>query len=517
MAKSEPAEAARVRLEGLTKRFGAFVANDRVDLVLAPGSIHGLVGENGAGKSTLMKMLYGLYRPDAGRILVDGVERRWRSPLDAIAAGIGMVHQHFMLVGEYSVLDNLVLGAEPLGKLPLPRALRPIDRDRARREIAAVAKQYGLEVPLDALVETLPVGLQQRVEILKALYRRARVLILDEPTAVLTPLETRELFNNLRRLAAEGCSIVIITHKLREVLELCDAITVMRASRVAGTADPKKVTEQELATLMVGKDVTLHVEVAPATPRGDAVLQLQGVSHPSGKLREVDVDVRAGEIVGIAGVEGNGQSELVDVILCPALASAGSVRLLGQDARRFGARNVRALGVGVIPEDRHRQGLLLGFSADENCLLGYEDRPELRRAGLLSRAAVRAHARRIFDAFDVRPRDLDRTAGAFSGGNQQKLIIGRELAHAPRFVIAARPTRGVDVGAIELIHRRLVRARDEGAGILLVSADLDEILALSDRIVVLYAGRVAATFARGDVTLEKLGVAMGGGGGARHG
>ena len=511
MQKSKTEHTERVRIEGLTKRFGACVANDTVSLSLATGSIHGLIGENGAGKSTLMKTLYGLYRPDAGRMLLDGVERRWRSPSDAIAAGIGMVHQHFMLVPEYTVIDNLILGAEPLVKFPLPSALRPIHRLKARKQLEDLVSQYGLEVPLDERVDELPVGLQQRVEILKALYRRAQVLILDEPTAVLTPLETQALFANLRRLAGEGCSIVMITHKLREVLDLCDRITVMRSGRVVGSADPQKTTENELAALMVGKSVRLKLEVAPAARVGDAVVELKRVSHRNGKLTGVDLQVRAGEIVGIAGVESNGQSELLDVILDARRIGRGQAFVLGQPTQGLSPRAIRSLGVGLIPEDRQQQGLLLRASAAENCLLGYEDRPMLRRGGLLSVAAVRAHARRIFEAFDVRPRDILREAGAFSGGNQQKLIIGRELAHAPRLILAARPTRGVDVGAIELIHRQLVRARDEGAGILLISADLDEILALSDRILVLYRGQIATELTRQNATLEAIGVAMGGG------
>lgn len=516
MQKSNPERMPRLRIEGLTKRFGDCLANDGVSLTLAAGTIHGLVGENGAGKSTLMKTIYGLYRPDAGRITLDGQECHWRSPLDAIAAGIGMVHQHFMLVPEYTVLDHLILGAEPLVKLPLPAGLRPIDRQRARRELEELARQYGLEVPLAACVEELPVGLQQRVEILKALYRRAQVLILDEPTAVLTPLETRALFKNLRRLADAGCTIVMITHKLREVLELCDAITVMRSGRVVGHADPKQVTEQELATLMVGKPVNLNLQVTTLPNQGEPVLEIQSVSHRNRRLQGVNLTIRAGEIVGVAGVEANGQSELLEVILRPAVVEHGSVRLLGQATRGLSPKAVRALGVGLIPEDRHRQGLLLKASAAENCLLGYEDQPTLRRGGLLSPAAVRAYAERIFAAFDVRPRDTNLAVAAFSGGNQQKIMIGRELAHAPRLLLAARPTRGVDVGAIELIHRQLVHARDRGAGILLISADLDEILTLSDRIIVLFGGRVAAQWTRQNATLERIGVAMGGGGEQRE-
>lgn len=507
-----------VRIEGLSKRFGATLANDAVDLTLESGSILGLIGENGAGKSTLMKALYGLVRPDAGRILVDGVERHWRSPADAISAGIGMVQQHFMLVPEYSVLENIMLGLEPVRWLPWFAALRPIDRQRARRELQDLARQYGLEVPLDDLCESLPVGMQQRVEILKTLYRRARVLILDEPTAVLTPLETRTLFGNLRRLANEGCAVVMITHKLSEVRALCDTVTVMRAGRVVAHADPQSTSEQQLAALMVGKDVDLHVPIAASRPTGQPVLELRDLQHRNGKLRNLNLELRAGEILGIAGVEGNGQSELLAAILTPALISSGKIQILGRDGLLLKPAQLRAMGVGVIPEDRHRQGLLLNASAAENCLLGYEAHPSLSRGGFLRRAAVRQHAHRIFAAWDVRPRLIDQAAAGFSGGNQQKLIIGRELEFAPRLILASCPTRGVDVGAIEQIHRRLLAARDGGAGILLISSDLDEILALSDRILVLYNGTVAASFTRADVNLEQLGLAMGGAamGGGEH-
>lgn len=500
----------RVRIEGLSKRYGTNLANDRVDLTLAAGAIVGLIGENGAGKSTLMKALYGLVRPDAGRILIDGVERRWRSPAEAIATGIGMVQQHFMLVPEYSVLENIVLGVEPVRRLPWPKALRPIDRQSARRDIEALARQYGLEVPLDALCGSLPVGLQQRVEILKTLYRRANVLILDEPTAVLTPLETSELFANLRRLAAEGCAVVIITHKLSEVRALCDTVTVMRAGRVVGQADPKAVTEHQLATMMVGKDLNLKMPERSFHEFGETVLEMREVTHRNRKLQQFNLQVRAGEIIGIAGVEGNGQSEVVEAILSPAMIIEGQLRLFGRDGRGFKPRQVRALGIGMIPEDRHQQGLLLNATASDNCLLGFEAHPTLSRLGFLRLPAVRRHAQKVFENWDVRPRILEQPAAAFSGGNQQKLIIGRELEFAPGLIVASCPTRGVDVGAIEQIHRRLMEARDRGAAILLISSDLDEILALSDSILVLYSGRVAAQFNRSAVDITRLGLAMGG-------
>lgn len=508
MSKSETDEL--VRLVGLSKRYGAVVANDSIDLSLQRGSILCLVGENGAGKSTLMKMLFGLIKPTAGRIIVRGEERRWRSPLEAMRQGIGMVHQHFMLVPEASVLDNVLVGTSS-GWL---QGLKPLKREVAAKAIAQVATQYGLDVPLHSRLEDLPLGVWQKVEILKALYRKAEVLILDEPTAVLTPLETRELFANLKTLAAKGCSIVVITHKLEEVLALADRIAILRAGRIVGHADPKVVSVQQLASLMVGKEVNLRLAVSPAKPLKDKVLELSAVQHADPRrLSDINLSVAAGEIVGVAGVEGNGQSELLEAILkasLPAHRARGQVRILGADATRLTPRQILDLGVGVIPFDRHAEGLLLASDARANCLLGHERQAALSQGGWLKWSKIEAMTRRIMDDFAVTPVDSRRLAKEFSGGNQQKLIIGRELAFAPRLLLAACPTRGVDVGAIELIHKRLVAARDAGLGVLMISSDLDEVMTLSDRIVVLYRGRLVAEFKRGAADINALGAAMGG-------
>jgi simple sugar transport system ATP-binding protein len=516
-----PAAPYAVELQGLTKAFRDCVANDGVNLRVRAGSIHGVIGENGAGKSTAMKMLYGLYAPDSGRIIVEGQERHWRSPKDALAAGIGMVHQHFMLAGPHSALDNILLGEEPVRGAGLPRFLLPLDRARARAKLEALGRQYGLPVDWDAPVERLPVGIQQRIEILKLLYRDARILILDEPTAVLTPHETHELFANLRKLKAEGKTIVIITHKLKEVMSFTDRVTVLRAGRTTGEVETASSSPQELADLMVGRRVALNVEVPPQPELGAPVLELEGVTleaargAPRPRLDRISLAVRAGEVVGIAGVEGNGQSELIQAILHPsdhACRSEGRVRVLGRDVTGWRADAIKELGVGVVPEDRHREGLLLEQPLTENFVLGLQRRAPFSARGLLQPAAIRAATARALDEYDVRPRAVDARAGELSGGNQQKLIIARELAREPRFLIAAQPTRGVDVGAIEFIHQRILAARTQGAGVLLISSELDEILALSDRILVFYEGKVAGEFRRGQTDEKKLGLALGGGG-----
>ncbi|HTS17335.1 MAG TPA: ABC transporter ATP-binding protein [Verrucomicrobiae bacterium] len=503
---------AAVELRGLTKRFGSVVANAGVNLRIAPGTIHGVIGENGAGKSTAMKMLYGIFPPDAGEIFVHGEKRVWASPADAIAAGIGMVHQHFMLAGPYSALDNIVLGAEPV-------RLTVIDRRRARIRLESLAKQYGLAVDWDSPIEALPVGVQQRVEILKLLYRDARILILDEPTAVLTPQETNELFRNLKHLRDEGKTIMLITHKLKEVMSFTDHVTVFRAGRVTGEMPTSQTNPQELANLMVGRKVVLNIHVPPAKPREDLALEVAGLSLAGSvagsrhKLSDVSFSVRRGEIVGIAGVEGNGQSELLQAILHPRdplCRTSGTVRFLGEDVTHWDARKIRDLGVAVIPEDRQREGLLLDRPVSENFLLGLQRSPEFSRAGLLNSNALQTAATQAVEEYDVRPRDLAIVAGNLSGGNQQKLVVAREFHRMPGMLVAAQPTRGVDVGAIEFVHNRIVRARDEGAGVLLVSFELEDILTLSDRILVMYEGHVAAEFHRGKVTERELGLKMAG-------
>jgi len=500
-----------VELRGLTKRFGNVLANAGVNLRVEAGTIHGVIGENGAGKSTAMKILYGTVRPDEGEIFIAGSKRAWSSPSDAIAAGIGMVHQHFMLAGPYSALDNILLGAE------LVRS-GMIDRVGARERLGALALQYGLPVEWDRPVEELPVGVQQRVEILKLLYREANVLILDEPTAVLTPQETNDLFGNLKRLRGEGKTVLLVTHKLQDVMAFTDRVTVFRAGKVTGELETARTNPQELASLMVGRKVVLNIEVPPARPREETALEVTGLSlaGPAGsrqRLSDVRLTVRRGEIVGIAGVEGNGQSELLQAILHPRDSrgrTAGTIRVCGQDVAGFGAAQVRELGVAVIPEDRQQEGLLLERPVCENFLLGQQRSPAFSHAGLLNLKGLTCTAANAVAEYDVRPPDLTLPAGKLSGGNQQKLIVAREFQRQLGVLIAAQPTRGVDVGAIEFIHTRIVRARDEGAGVLLVSSELDEILTLSDRILVMFEGRIVAEFRRGEVTERELGLKMGG-------
>jgi simple sugar transport system ATP-binding protein len=507
-----PETAAAVELRGLTKRFGSVVANDGVNLRIQPGTIHGVIGENGAGKSTAMKILYGILPPEAGEIIVHGEKRVWQSPADAIAAGIGMVHQHFMLAGRYTALDNIVLGAEPV-------RLGVIDRRRARIRLDSLARQYGLPVDWDSPIEKLPVGVQQRVEILKLLYRDAKILILDEPTAVLTPQETNELFRNLKKLRDEGKTIILITHKLKEVMSFTDHVTVFRSGKVTGEMPTSRTNPQELANLMVGRKVVLSIDVPVARPCDEMALEVAGLNlagRAAGsrhKLSEVSFSVRRGEIVGIAGVEGNGQSELLQAILHPRdplCRTSGTVQFLGEDVTHWDARRIRDLGVAVIPEDRQREGLLLKRPVSENFLLGLQRSSAFSHTGLLNSKNLRAAAAQAVEEYDVRPRDLGIPAGNLSGGNQQKLIVAREFQRQPRMLIAAQPTRGVDVGAIEFVHNRIVRARDEGAGVLLISFELEDILTLSDRILVMYEGRIAAEFVRGQVSESELGLKMAG-------
>ncbi|MDB6021205.1 MAG: heme transporter ATP-binding protein, partial [Pedosphaera sp.] len=505
-----PADApAAVELRELTKQFNGCVANAGVTLRVEPGTIHGVVGENGAGKSTAMKMLYGIYPPDTGEIFIRGKKCSWSSPLDAIASGIGMVHQHFMLAGPYSALDNILLGAEP-------RRWGFIDREKGRARLETLAQQYGLPVDWNQPVEQLPVGIQQRIEILKLLYRDANILILDEPTAVLTPQETNALFGNLQRLRAEGKTILLITHKLREVMAFTDRVTVLRAGRTADELETAQTSPQELASLMVGRKVTLNLSVPAAKPLAEPAIEvinltLSGAPGSRHKLSNVSFSVQRGEIVGIAGVEGNGQSELLQAILHPrdkTCRTSGTVKILAQDVTAWAALKIRDLGVAVIPEDRQREGLLLERPVSENFLLGLQRKSTFSRAGFLNSKNLGQTAAQAILEYDVRPANLDLPAGKLSGGNQQKLIVAREFQRHPSILIAAQPTRGVDVGAIEFIHCRIVRARDEGTGVLLVSSELDEILALSDRILVMYEGRLVAEFHRGQVTERELGLKM---------
>ncbi|TBH20023.1 ABC transporter ATP-binding protein [Thermus thermamylovorans] len=475
-------------LQGITKRFPLVLANDRIGLDLEWGEVLALVGENGAGKSTLMRIVYGLLPPDRGEMWVAGRPYRPKSPLDAIRAGIGMVHQHFMLVEPFTVLENLVLGLEPGSPFFL-------NLEQARRRASALMEELGFQVPLDERIENLPVGLQQRVEILKALYREAKILILDEPTAVLTPQEAEELFRFLRAYAAKGNAAIFISHKLKEVLQVSDRVTVIRDGRVVGTVRTPATSLEELARMMVGREVVLRVPKGPARP-GEVVLEVEGLEAPP-RLKGVSFRVRSGEIVGIAGVEGNGQTELVEA-LTGLRPHRGVVRYLGKPLPPL-ARRVREAGVSHIPEDRQARGLVLDFSVRENAVLGDQHRRPFRGfLGFLDGDRLEAHARELVETFDVRPRSTGLSARRFSGGNQQKIVVGRELLRAPRLLVAAQPTRGVDVGAIEFIHQRLVEARDRGLAVLLVSADLSEVLSLADRILVMYEGRIV-----GELTPEE--------------
>jgi ABC-type uncharacterized transport system ATPase subunit len=496
-----------LELRYITKRFGDVLANDRVSITVRAGTIHAIVGENGAGKSTAMRIAYGFYTADSGEIVIDGTVCRIATPHDAIARGLGMVHQHFMLVGPMTVAENIVLGAEPGSTLAL-------DLAKAAADIRTLSSEFTLAVDPDAVVDTLSVGQQQRVELLKALYRRAQVLILDEPTGVLTPQEVDELFVILRRMREQGKTVVIITHKLSEVRAISDEVTVMRDGRTVDRLQTKDTSAAQLARLMVGRDVLLRIETPPARP-GETKLGVRGLSvrgdDRTTPLDGVSFDVRAGEIVGIAGVEGNGQTELIEALagLVEPAKLSGAVTFEGRDITRSGARSRRELGIAHIPEDRHRRGLLLEFDLAENSILGVHYRQMVAPGGiLLDRAAIRRRANEIIGAFDVRPANPMLPASALSGGNQQKVIIGRELALRPRLLLVSQPTRGLDIGAIELIHRRLVALRDGGCAILLVSAELEEIMALSDRLLVIHKGRIVGEVDPKAATVEAIGLLM---------
>jgi general nucleoside transport system ATP-binding protein len=485
-----------VALEHITKRFPGVVANDDVSWNIRPGEIHAVIGENGAGKSTLMHVLYGEYAADAGRIFVRGREVRISSPRAAISHGIGMVHQHFLLISPFSVAENVILGQE--GGLLL-------HREEAERRVAELADAYGFRVGPAAPVESLSVGEQQRVEILKALYRGVDILILDEPTAVLTPEEAKELFSNLRRLRDDGKAIVFISHKLDEVLDIADRITVMRRGAVVGETRPADTTKAKLAEMMVGRPVLFRLD-KPKGEAGDPVLQLEDLH--GGRLRGLSLTVRAGEIVGLAGVEGNGQRELADAVMGLRPLDAGRILLRGRDLAGLNPEEIRDAGVGFIPEDRHGQGLVLDMSLWENAVLGRHDDPEFSgRGGVLFIKKMKQLAQRLLGEFDVRARSIDVTARTLSGGNQQKMILARELEPDPDLLIAAQPTRGLDVGAIEFVWRQILDQKSAGRAVLLISAELDEIFALSDRIVTIYEGRATGEFSP-DAPVEEVGRGM---------
>jgi general nucleoside transport system ATP-binding protein len=496
-----------LELRGITKRFPGVVANDHVDFDLRRQEVHALLGENGAGKSTLVNVLYGLYSPDEGEIVIKREPVRIRSPKDAIDHGIGMVHQHFMLIPVMTVAENIVLATEPR------RGGVLLDYSAARKRVDELSRTFHFRIDPDARVEELSVGQQQRVEILKALHRGADILILDEPTAVLTPQEALELFEILRTLVREGMSIIFISHKLGEVLEIADRITVLRRGKAVETVPREGATEEGLARMMVGREVLLRVEKAAAQPR-EAALRVEDLHVLDDRkleaVRGVSFEVRRGEIVGIAGVDGNGQSELIDALSGLRHPTSGTVWLGDRDVTRDSAGQILDLGLGHIPEDRQRRGLVLDFTLAENLALHDFDRSPNSRFGWLFPQRMVRRAQELLRQFDVRGGGAQTRAASLSGGNQQKVVLAREMARDPKVLIAAQPTRGLDVGAIEFVHRRLVEARDRGEAVVLVSLELDEILSLSDRILVLYEGRIVAEHSP-DVTEEELGIAMTGG------
>jgi len=484
-------DAPAVRMTGITKHFAAVLANTDVNLSVKAGTVHGIVGENGAGKSTLMSILYGFYQADAGRIEVFGQATDIRNADQAIALGIGMVHQHFMLVDTLSVIDNVMLGAEPHWLLGRAQA-------QVRRKLTELMQATGLHLVLDALVADLPVGDRQRLEILKALYRGAKVLILDEPTAVLTPQETTQLFAVLRRLRQQGTTLILITHKLKEVMALCDVVTVMRAGRVVQELPIQEATLDGLAQAMVGRHISTGRPTESAASLGEVVLQADHLSVTDSlgvqRLKDVSLTLRAGEIVGVAGVSGNGQSELMDVLCGLLTPDQGHLKLLGADfvgKQWLDPSTARDLGLAHVPEDRHARALVMAFGAWESAVLGYDDLPDYTRHGWMKHSRMRHATSSMMQRFDVRPANSELISSKFSGGNQQKLVLARELGRSPKILLVGQPTRGVDIGAIEFIYSQLRALRQTGCAVLLVSSELDEILALSDRVLVMNQGRIA--------------------------
>jgi simple sugar transport system ATP-binding protein len=496
-----------LELRGITKRFPGVLANDHIDLTLNKGEILALLGENGAGKSTLMNILYGLYQPDEGEIIVNGKKLTVHSPNDAIAAGIGMVHQHFMLVPVLTVTENVMLGIESLkGRVFL-------DRKKSAARIRQISEQFGLPVDPDAYIKDLPVGVQQRVEIIKLLYRNADILILDEPSAVLTPQEADELFKVMKSLVSQGKSIIFITHKLREVLAIADRITVLRLGQVVGHADPQTATQTQLASQMVGREVELKAHKTRCQP-GKVVLQVQDLSvaddRENLRVDGVSFDVHGAEIVGVAGVQGNGQTELVEALTGLRHVLSGSITILGHNTTHASPRQVVELGVAHVPEDRQADGLVLSYPIADNMVLNTYYLPPFAKGVVIQHAEVDKAASERVEQFDVRTPSINTSAGSLSGGNQQKVIVAREFSRPIKLLVASQPTRGLDVGSIEYIHNRIVEKRDDGCAVLLFSTELDEILALSDRIAVMFRGKIAAVLDAGHVTKEYLGLLMAG-------
>lgn len=496
-----------LELRNITKTFGKVKANDEVSLKVEKGTIHAIVGENGAGKSTIMRIAYGFYRADSGEILIDGKPVEIRNPHDAIGHGIGMVHQHFMLVNTMTVAENIILGAESGGPLGL-------GLDAAAESIKELSSELRLGVDPNAFIEDLSVGQQQRVELLKALYRDAKLLILDEPTAVLSPQEVEEFFAILRRMRSQGKTVIIITHKLEEVLAISDEVTVMRDGKNVGNVRTAETSASELARLIVGRDVLLRVEKEDADPK-DVVLKVTDLSAEGkhGKaLDGVSFNIRAGEIVGVAGIEGNGQTELIETIAGLLKSSAGSIEFCGEDITNKSARLIKEAGVAHIPEDRHKRGLLLNSDLAENSILGVHYRPPVAAAsGFLREGEISKRVTHIIENFDVRPPDPRLPARSLSGGNQQKLIIGREFELGPKLLLVSQPTRGVDIGAIEFIHRKLIALRNSGAAVLLVSAELEEVMSLSDRLLVMREGSIVGEADPKTTSVEEIGLLMTGG------
>lgn len=494
-----------LELRGITKRFGSLTANDAIDLAVGNGEIHAILGENGAGKSTLMNVVYGLLQPDEGTISVDGKEITIHSPLDALAAGIGMVHQHFMLIPVFTVAENIVLGHEKT------KGLGMLDLEGARKEILRVSAEYNFEIDPDALVENLPVGLQQRVEIIRALIYDAKVLILDEPTAVLTPQETDELLRNMKKLKDKGTSIVFITHKLREVKEAADKITIIRRGKVVGTASPT-ASQEELASLMVGRPVSLDVDKNPAK-LGNVTLSVSNltISDHTGRslVKNVSFEVRAGEILAVAGVQGNGQSELAESIVGLQEHVTGTITLEGRDITKSSVRDSLHAGIAFVPESREEDGLISSFSIEENLILDLHDLPPYAKGPVISQSVVSAEADKRVKEFDIRTQSAKDSASSLSGGNKQKVVLARELSRPVKLVVASQPTRGLDVGSIEFVHERIIAERDSGRAVLLFSTELDEVSALADRIAVMYRGEFIA-IVPADTSREELGLLMAG-------